>query len=227
MTGDQGDMEGCPALRQVQDSVDRVSDIHRLIEQLEELHRGRRAAEPLAACGESAVGPLRDYLLNGPPSHIFQPRQWAVQALARLGAWPVLLEYLELPKDIPDPVTRFGEEAVENTAARALAARQTEEVFRALLRLAGRRLLPGVIEALGTFRRTETADLFIMARGDDLCRAAAEQSLRGLGAAALPALRAAARRVRRLRARETPTETLRRKSAARLLAELDRRQEGR
>lgn len=204
-----------------------TADIRRLIEQLEDLHRGRRAAEQLAACGESAVGPLRDCLLNGPPSHIFQPRQWAVQALARLGAWPVLLEYLELPKDIPDPVIRFGEEAVENTAARALAARQTEEVFRVLLRLAGRRLLPGVIEALGSFRRPETADLFITALGDDLCRAAAEQSLRGLGAEALPALRAAARRGKGSRGRETPTEILRRKSAARLLSELNRRRKRR
>ena len=204
-----------------------IAQVHRLVEQLEDLHRGHRAAEQLVACGEGAVEPLRDYLINGRPSHIFQPRQWAVQALARLGAWPVLLEYLGLPKDIADPVTRFGEEAVENTAARALADRQTEEVFQVLYRLAGQRLLPGVIEALGAFRRPETVALFITALGDDLCRAAAEQSLRRIGTAALPALRAAARRGKGSRGRETPTETLRRKSAARLLSELDRRQKGR
>ncbi|NPV04645.1 MAG: hypothetical protein HPY67_07925 [Syntrophaceae bacterium] len=201
--------------------------IEQLVRELEDLHRGGRAVDELAACGESAVGPLRDYLLNGPPSHIFQPRQWAVQALARLGAWPVLLEYLEMPRSIPDPVTRFGEEAVENTAARALAARQTEEVYRVLLRLAGRRFLPGVIEALGSFRRPETAPLFVAALGDDLCRAPAEQALRQLGPAAIPALRRASRRVRGSRTAETPTDTLRRTCALRLLAELKRRQGGR
>lgn len=197
-------------------------EIHRLVLQLEDLHRGKRAAEQLVACGEDSVGPLRDYLLHGRPSHIFQPRQWAVQVLARLGAWPVLLEYLNAQKSIPDPVIRFGEEAVENTAARALAARQTEEVFRALLRLAGERILPGVIEALGSFRRPETVSLFITALGDDLCRIAAEQALRQVGPLAIPALRKAARCTRVSRTRETPTETIRRKSAARLVSEIEK-----
>jgi hypothetical protein len=143
-------------------------EMNRLVQGLEDLHRGNRVVKQLVACGEGAVAPLRDYLINGRPSHIFQPRQWAVHALARLGAWPALLEYLALQKSIPDAVTRFGEEAVENTAARALAAWQTEEVFPALLWLAGKRLLPGVIEALGKFRRPETVSLFITAFGDNL-----------------------------------------------------------
>jgi len=197
-------------------------EIHRLVQGLEDLHRGNRVVEQLVACGEGAIEPLRDYLINGRPSHIFQPRQWAVQALARLGAWPILLEYLTLQKSIPDPVIRFGEDAVENTAARALATRQTEEVFQTLLWLAGKRLLPGVIEALGTFRRPETVSVFITALGDDICRKAAEQSLRQVGHAAIPSLRKAARRVRGSRAPASPTETIRRKSATRLLSELDR-----
>jgi hypothetical protein len=200
-------------------------EINRLVQGLEDLHRGNRVVEQLVACGEGALEPLRDYLINGRPSHIFQPRQWAVQALARLGAWPALLEYLTLQKSIPDPVTRFGEEAVENTAARALAAWQTEEVFQALLWLAGKRLLPGVIEALGTFRRPETVSLFITALGDDLCRTAAEQSLCQIGPAAIPALRKTARCTRVSRTRETPSDKIRRKSAVRLLSELERRAE--
>jgi len=200
-------------------------EIHRLVQGLEDLHRGNRVVEQLVACGEGAVEPLRDYLINGRPSHIFQPRQWAVQALARLGAWPILLEYLTLQKSIPDPVIRFGEDAVENTASRALAAWQKEEVFQALLRLASKRILPGVIEALGTFRHREALPFFIEALGDDVSRRAAEQALRQMGPAAIPALRKAARCTRVSRTGETPTDKIRRKSAVRLLSELERRAE--
>ncbi len=197
--------------------------IHRLILQLEDLHRGSRAAEQLSACGESAVKPLRDYLVHGRPSHIFQPRQWAVEALARIGAWPVLLEYLTVERSISDPVTRLGEEAVENTAARLLAAWPSDEVFEVLRSLAQRRPLPGVIEALGSFRRPETVPLFIQALGDDVCRGAAINALLRMGADSIPLLRKAARRSRNARAEETPSEKIRRKTAMRLLSDLQAR----
>lgn len=195
-------------------------EIPKLISQLEDLHRGERAAEKLSACGEQAVGPLREYLIHGTPSHIFQPRQWAVQALARLGARPVLLEYLCARKDIPDPVVQFGEEAVQGTAARALAAWKTDEVFETLFRFASQKSLPGVIEALGSFRRAESIPLLIRALGDDLSRGAAENALRLMGPAARPSLEALAGDAASDPTGDTPTDRIRRRIARTILADL-------
>ena len=72
------------------------------------------------------------FLLQGKRSGIFLPRQRAVRALAELGAKDVLLDYLTSEEHIVDPVAAHGEEAVKNTAARALGAWRTEDVFEAL-----------------------------------------------------------------------------------------------
>ena len=53
------------------------------------------------------------------------------------------------------PVDRYGEEAVENTAARLLGGWRDEEVYNVLLRLLRRKPMPGVIETIGEYRRTE------------------------------------------------------------------------
>jgi len=76
-----------------------------------------------------------------------------VEALAQLGAKEVLLEYLSQKREIPDAVARFGEEAVENTAARALSKWRTDNVYLFLKDYAQKRMLSGVIEALGKFER--------------------------------------------------------------------------
>lgn len=195
--------------------------IQKQIQKLNDLRDGDRAVDELICLGEQAVGHLREFLINGPPSHIYQPRQRAVRALARLRACRVLVEYLLIPKDIPDPITRFGEEAVENTAARALSAWQTEDVFEALMQLAKRRILHGVIETLGLFQRSESIALFVLALGDDFARGAAEQSLRSMGSRARPALLEAIRRPEPSFQQESPSSSLRRKSAVRILAAME------
>jgi HEAT repeat protein len=195
------------------------AEIRRLIDCLNSLHDGDRAVDLLVACGEAAIAPLRKYLMEGQPSHIYQPRQRAVIVLARLDAKEVLMEYLSTPKETSDPVFQFGEEAVENTAARALARWKTDEVFDALLRIAYTRTLPGVIEALGSFRRPETVPLFIAALMDDVSRFAAENALKSMDELAKPALIEAACTLDTSGYSESPSILLRRRSAMRILAD--------
>jgi len=197
-----------------------LAEITKLIDGLNSLHEGDHAVDLLVACGKSTISYLRKYLMEGKPSHIYQPRQRAVNALSRLGAKEVLIEYLCTPKEIPDPVFRFGEEAVENTAARALARWQTDDVFEVLLKIAYTRTLPGVIEALGSFQQPEPIPLFIAALMDDVSRPAAENALRSMGELAKPALINAAVTPAPSENYESPSILLRRRSAMRILADL-------
>lgn len=197
-----------------------VMEIGEQIRRLSDLRKGDHAVERLALCGERAIEPLREFLMNGAPSHIYQPRQRAVHALARLGAHEILLEYLMMPKNIPDPVIRFGEEAVENTAARALAFWQTEDVFTALLGIAYTRMLPGIIETLASFQRWEPIPLFIAALMDDVSRTAAENALKSMGEVAIPAVMEVISMPHSPNHCESPSALLRRRSAMHILAEL-------
>lgn len=195
-------------------------EIERLIELLHSLHEGDRAMELLVECGEEAIQPLRKALLEDKPSHIYQPRQRTVNVLAKLGAKDVLIEYLCTPQEIADPLFQYGEDAVKNTAARALARWQTDDVFEALLRVAHMQTLPGVIEVLGLFRLQEAIPLFITALMDDVSRNAAENALRLMGEQAKQALMEAAVAPVLSEDYESPSTLLRRRSAIRLLAEL-------
>lgn len=197
-----------------------VAEITKLIDGLNSLHEGDRAVDLLVTCGEMAIPHIRKYLMEGQPSHIYQPRQRAISALARLSAKDILIEYLCTAKDISDPEVLFGEEAVENTAARALVRWQTDDVFEILLRIAYTRTLPGVIEALGSFRRQELIPLFIEALMDDVARTAAENALKSMGEIAKPALIEAARIPNPPDDYESPSNLLRRRSAMRILAAL-------
>jgi len=196
------------------------AEILKLIDCLSSLREGERAVDLLVACGERAIAPLREYLMEGKPTHIYQPRQRTVNALAQLGAKEVLIEYLCKVKEISDPVFQFGEEAVENTAARALAGWQTDDVFEVLLRIANTRTLPGVIEALGSFRRQETVPLFIAALMDDVSRTTAENALKSMGGLAKPALIETACTAGPSDDCESPSILLRRRCAMRILADL-------
>jgi len=173
----------------------------------------------LISCGRRAIHPLREFLLHGKPSVVYQPRQRAVEALAGLGAREVLLEYLQQPKEIADAAVRMAEEAVESTAARELARWPSEETFRVLLEIAQERCLPGVLEALGEFRRPEAVPCLAEALGDDVCRRAAEDALRKIGSPAEPDLIRAAITPRPGRDAEAPSSLIRRRSAVGLLAE--------
>ncbi|MFB3916345.1 MAG: hypothetical protein ACE14M_06430 [Terriglobales bacterium] len=197
------------------------AEIQRLVESLNSLHEGELGVSMLAACGQRAIGPLRDFLLHGRPAGVSQPRQRAVRALAELGAKDVLLEYLRASRRVADPVVRLGEEAVENTAARALAKWQTEDVFQELLYVASKRPLSGVIETLATFHRVETVPYFVSALEDDVGRRPAQDALRRLGAVAWPALVETARTPDPSRQCESPSSLRRRQSALEILADAD------
>lgn len=204
--------------RNLRDESD--AEIQRLVESLNSLQEGELGISLLVARGERAVGPLRHFLLRGKASSIFVPRQRAVRALAELGAKQVLLEYLAAEKFTADPVIRQGEEAVENTAARALAAWQSDEIYEVLLRKFCVHCLPGVIETLGEFRRPEPLAGYIAALEDDVCRISAEEAIRKLGEEARLALVEAARTPDPSGTHESPSSICRRRSALRLVSAL-------
>jgi hypothetical protein len=151
-----------------------------------------RAAIQVVASGRSAIPALRTLLFERDPSGIFEPRCGAVWALASLHVYEVLMEFLATSREIADPVERVGEEAVINAAARGLREFDNEQVFEILFSIAKRRLLPGVIETLGHYRRSETISFLIAGLADDDARPAAAAALLELGDRARPALLRAA-----------------------------------
>jgi HEAT repeat protein len=155
---------------------------------------------------------------------VFQPRQRAAEALGELGAEGVLTEYLSQKREIADAVVRFGEEAVENTAARELARWPTDEVFQFLMNLTQRRMLAGAVDALGRFERPEAAPVFVKALGDDVSRPSAEKALRTIAEKVKPALFQAAQRTA-AQDDEKPSERQRRRSVVRILADVVLRDE--
>lgn len=195
-------------------------EIQRLVESLNSLHEGELGVAMLVACGERATPLLRQFLLHGKPSGIFVPRQRAVRALVGLGAKDVLLEYLVFERHIADPVAAHGEEGVRNTAARALAAWHSDDVYDGLLRALRRRRLPGLIETLGEFERPEAVPDLVTALEDDFCRSAAEEALSKVGEAAHSALIEAARTPDPSGTGERPSSRSRRRCALRLLRRL-------
>jgi len=196
------------------------AEIQQLVDGLNSLLEGRLSAELLVGCGAQAIPPLRRFLLHGRPSGLYQPRRWAVQALAQLGARQVLIEYLLAERTIADPIPRQGEGAVENEAARALSRWQDEETLQTLLKVAQSRALPGVIEALAAFRRPEVVPHLVAALEDDFSRPTAEEALRQRPEEARPALLQAAFARRTVAGAETPSGLRARRSALRLLAEI-------
>lgn len=194
-------------------------EIRSFVRDLESLRGGDLTVALLVGCGERAVAPLREYLLNGTPRSIFQPRQRAVEALAELGAKDVLMEYLSQHREISDAVARFGEEAVQNSAARELTRWLTEEVFDFLMSLAQRKILPGVIEALAKFQRPEAVIVFLEVLADDVSRPAAEEALRGIAEKVKPTLLQASKPASTPES-QTPQERRRRRSVVRILADM-------
>jgi hypothetical protein len=194
-------------------------EIRSFVRDLESLPSGELTVSLLVGCGERAVPALREFLLSGPPRGVFQPRQRAIEGLAQLGAKEVLVEYLAQKREITDAVVRFGEEAVESTAARELARWPTDETFVFLLGFAQSRTLPGVIDALGKFRRREAAAVFLKALTDDVSRPFAEEGLRLIAEEIRRVLLAAAQR-NETDDDEKPRDKQRRRSVLRILADL-------
>jgi hypothetical protein len=156
--------------------------VNALMHQLDSLLEGAEAAARLVACGSAAVGPLREFLIEGRPRGVFQPRLWVVQALGGLGADDVLLEYLRRPIASSDPVVRFAEQTVRSAAAKALARSEVPGVHEALFGVACDERLPGALEAIAD-RDPEAATPFLIAAlEDDFARDAAQAGLRRRGA---------------------------------------------
>lgn len=164
------------------------NEIVRLVQNLSSLEAGERALTKLVEYGGQAIGPLKRFLFEGAPSVVHQPRRWAVEALAAIGAKDALIQFLKLHKDISDPAVRLSEELVEDSAAKAVASWPTSGVFETLMGCAIPHPRLGLVEALGAFSNIEAIPYFISALGDDACRSAAEDALRNLGSRAEIAL---------------------------------------
>ncbi|HTU47462.1 MAG TPA: hypothetical protein VMF91_20535 [Bryobacteraceae bacterium] len=163
------------------DDITESKSIQELVSRFESLHDGPAYVGQVIARGSGAIPFLSEVLLNGRPSSIPQPRQWAVEALAGLGAYEILLTYLRQPLITASPVVRHGEQAVQNTAARELSNYETEQTFAILLDCLKRSPLPGVIESIALYRRIAVAPYLIDCLEDDTCRSAALEGLELLG----------------------------------------------
>jgi hypothetical protein len=196
-------------------------DVEQAVAKLKSLSKGDLGIADVIACGERAIPALCRILFERDPSGLFQPRCRAIEALAGLGAHNVLIEFLQVDRKITDPIERLGEDAVINAAALALANVREQRVFELLLRLAQRPALTGVIGALSAFKRTEAIPVLIDALEEDASRYTAETALWKLGQKA----RAALLRTIDLKVpsgeRESESSARRRRSALRLLAEMD------
>lgn len=191
----------------------------RLVAALDDLISGERAIGALVALGPRAIPALRDYLLHGRPSTVYQPRRWAVNALGGLRATDALIEYLSTPRDL-DPQVRFAEEAVQNAAVRELAAHPTATIADFLLDLSKTKMLPALAEAFGDLRVTGALPFLDRALEDDVCRPPAEEALRKLGPAARRHLVMSAVTPQPSAGDETPSSLRRRRSALWALADI-------
>jgi len=201
-------------------SENSIPDVEQAINKLTSFHDGDAGVLDGSACGERAIPALRALLFERDPSGLFQSRRRAVEALAKLKAHAVVIDYLETERAANDPVERLGDDAVINAAAQALAEVRDERIFQLLMRLAQRRSLTGVIRALGAFRRPEALPLLIDALEDDASRQQAKAALTTIGRAARPALIAAVKLRLPSSEQESESSLRRRRSALAVLQEI-------
>jgi hypothetical protein len=207
-------------MRDVEVTNEIADDVGRAINKLKSSHNGDLGIIDVIACGKRAIPALRDLLFERDRAGFFEVRCRAVDVLAAFRERDVLLEFLQAPHEVADPVERLGDDAVINAAARALAKYRDEEVFQLLMALTRRRLLPGVVAALGSFGRCEAIPYLISAIAEDECRPAAELALTRFGQSARSALMRAASSAPPALEGESPSRLRQRQSARRLLAAL-------
>jgi len=165
-----------------------MTELDAAIQRLRSLHDGNLGLVETVRCGRRAIPALRTVLFEREPSGLFETRCRAVQALSALKAGEVLVEFLANPPCAADPVERLGDDAVINAAARALAKCRDENTFQVLLKLSKERLLPGVVAAIGSFRRAAVIPYLVAGLAEDECRPFAEAALGKFGARARGAL---------------------------------------
>jgi HEAT repeat protein len=198
----------------------KAQNVEQAINKLKSLREGDLGVIEVTACGNPAIPPLRALLFEREPGGQFQIRCRAVEALASLGAYDVLIDYLSSKRATRDPVEQLGDDAVINAAARALANVRQERVFQLLLRLARKPALTGVIQAMGVFERPETIPLLINALEEDASRQAAGMALKRIGRRARSALKSSAKLRLPSPAHESESSLRRRRSALGLLCDV-------
>jgi len=86
--------------------VEQPPAVENAIAALKSFQHGDRGVLDVIACGARAIPALRAMLFEHERSGLFQARCRVVQALAALGAYDVLIEFLEANRTIADPVER-------------------------------------------------------------------------------------------------------------------------
>jgi len=200
--------------------ITRTGDLDAAIQKLRSLRDGDLGVVETVMCGRRAIPVLRAVLFEPEPSGLFETRCRAVQALSTLNARDVLVDFLANPHWAADPVERLGDDAVINAAARALAKYRDNDTFRVLLKLSKERLLPGVVAAIGSFRRAAAIPYLVAGLAEDECRPFAEAALEKLGARARGALTKIVNATATCPDSESPSRTRQRQSALRILVKM-------
>lgn len=195
--------------------------INQSVARLQSLHESDRAVLELIAGGERNLPGLRDFLLNGRLTSVFQPRLNAVNAIAGIGGKDILIEYLKSPLRTGDPVIRLGEEAVRSSAVRELSRWPAEEVADAIMDSIRKHLTPGACDAAGRLRLISAAPYLVDALADDICRLPAMDALRSMFPEVKPLLIETALRFAQLRFPDSPTLLRRAQAALRILSEVE------
>jgi hypothetical protein len=193
------------------------SNVARALEKLKALKTGDGGVTDAIVCGRAAIPALRDLLFERNCISIYQPRCRAVEALAALGAYDVLSDFLVASHEVEDPLQRVGEEAVVNAAALALAHLREKSTYELLFELAAHHPLPGVIAALAVFDRGESIPVLIEALAEDDARPIAAAALKRLGPATRMPLVTTAVLTQRLENSESSSSLRRRRAALALL----------
>lgn len=191
------------------------------ITRLESLHDSDRAVLELIAAGRQSLPALRDFLLKGRLTSVFQPRLNAVKAIAGIGGRDILIEYLRSPMRTGDPVIRLGEEAVRSSAARELSRWPVNEVADAIMDAIREHVTPGACHSAASLRLIRAAPYLVDALADDVCRPPAMQALREMLPETRPLLMEAALRWEQLRFPDNPVLFRRAQAAMRILSEAD------
>lgn len=197
------------------------ADVRQAMIMLVSLREGDRGITQVVHCGKRAVPALRAVLFGREPGSLYETRRRAVDALAQLGAFDVLIDYLKEPHSTTDPVEAVAQEAIINAAARALAASDDPQVVPVLLSLVRQRPFAGVIDALSKLHQEDALPFFVEALAEDIPRPMAEMAIRAFGEKARQALMEAAIRQLPSSSEESTSSRRGRLSALRLFAELE------
>lgn len=161
------------------------------VNDLRSLRDGASGTRAVLHFGRAAVPALSKLLFERERSGLFDARCHAAQALAALGAFDVLGEFLSRPHIASDAVESLGEDVVISFTALAIAERKEEWVYSLLYDLALIKPLRGVLAGLGMFLKEASIPIFISALEEDEVRATAETVLRNFGTKAQSPLLAA------------------------------------